>query len=101
MLKLHLSVTLADGTVFPAVKIGPGDFVRFERHFGIRIGQLTSIDEMSMEQMLFLAWTPLHRTGTTGLEFDDFCDQVEGLDFLSAEAATPTHPAPSEDVSFS
>lgn len=101
MLKLHLSVTLDDGTTFPAVKIGPGDFVRFERQFGVRIGQLTSIDDMSMEQMLYLAWSPLHRTKTTALEFDDFCDHVEALDFLSAEAATPTHPVPSEGVSFS
>jgi hypothetical protein len=101
MLKLTLDVTLEDGTTFPGVKVGPGDFVRFERHFQTKIGAIASVDDMSMEQILYLAWSPLHRTGASGLEFDDFCDQVENLDFKSGAHATPTPPAPSEDDSSS
>ena len=101
MFNLSLSVALEDGTTFPDVKLAPGDFVRFERQFGMRVGQMLTIDDMSMEQMLFLAWSPLHRRNQTGLDFDTFCDQVTEVDFESAGPASPTPPAPSEDDSSS
>ena len=101
MLNMGLAVSLEDGTTFPDVNLAPGDFVRFERHFGIKIGQILNLDDMSMEQMLYLAWSPLHRRAQTGLDFDSFCDQVSDLNFKSASQASPTPPAPSEDDSSS
>ncbi len=99
MFNLSLSVVLEDGTSFPDVKLAPGDFVRYERRFGVRVGQMLAIEDMSMEQMMFLVWSPLHRRNQTGLDFDDFCDVVAEVDFKSAGPASPTPPVPSEDDS--
>ena len=92
MQNVVLSVTLEDGTTYPEVKVKPGDVVRFERHFGIRLAG--GLDEPSLEQVLYLAWAPLSRTQSTALDFDTFCDQVENVDIVSAGAAVPSPPAP-------
>ncbi len=97
MIKLRASVTLEDGTSFPDVRVMPGDVVRFERHFGIRIADAG--DRPPLEQVLFLAWSPLHRKAMTSLTFDEFCDQVDEVDMSTGGAASPTDPAPSEDDS--
>lgn len=99
VIKLKVTVTLEDGTTFPQVKVMPGDVVRFERHFKVRIGSIG--EDTQLEHLLYLGWSPLHRRGLTGLEFDDFCDQVENVDLSTDGDASPTSPAPSEDDSSS
>lgn len=116
MIKLRATVALEDGTVFPEVRLMPGDIVRFERHFGVRVGSLagakvttTNADGEAetetipppFEHLLFLGWAPLHRKALTDLDFDAFCDVVENVDISTGGEASPTLPAPSEDDSSS
>lgn len=116
MNKLTVSVALEDGTTFSGVRVMPGDVVRFERHFGIRIGSLagtkvvttnadgeeeTEVVPPPFEHFLFLGWSPLNRKGLTALDFDAFCDVVETVDVSTNGEASPTSPVPSEDDSSS
>ncbi len=99
VIKKKATVTLEDGTVFAGVRIMPGDVVRFERHFGVRIESVSG-NEL-MEHALFLGWSPLNRKGMTPLTFDEFCDVVESVDISADGEASPTDPVPSEDDSSS
>jgi len=98
-------VVMTDGTTYVDVKMIPGDLVALERQFGIRAPQLQK-EQAGLEHYCFMAWRPLHRTGKTGLSFDEFCDQVEDIDIEEMTANTklsagPTPPVPSGDDSSS
>lgn len=96
-------VVMTDGTTYADVKMVPGDIVALERQYGIRAPELNE-NTAGLEHFLFLAWRPLHRTGRTGLSFDEFCDQVEDIDLdkmTANPALSPTPPVPSEDDSSS
>lgn len=92
MQKLVLSVTLEDDTHFDAIRVLPGDVVRLERHFKLRAGDLPQVE--TLEHNLFLAWAALTRKKLIEVEFDEFCDVVAEIDFVSSEAAVPSSPAP-------
>jgi hypothetical protein len=90
--RLIMKVTMEDGTSYPEVAVLPGDMVRFETQFGMSMG---AIDELSVTQMSFLAWSPLHRKGLTGLTFEEFCDALGDLPEVHDEgAAVPISPGP-------
>lgn len=88
---MRLNVRYLDGSTFDAT-LTPGDFVRFERHFGTSVAKVA--DQERLEHMYFLAHAAAKRTGNTALEFDEWIDTV-ALDSGGGDDAPLPPPPPS------
>jgi hypothetical protein len=84
------TVTLSGDRTFPWVG-GPGERIKAERHFGVKIANLA--DEISEEYIAFLAYTSLVKQKVEGLPstFDAFLDEIDDyeIDDDAPEPATP------------
>lgn len=77
-MRIKYKVTFADGTDAEAVA-GPPDIVAFERRYStsfLTLGDVTP----PIEHIYFLAWAPLHRTGTVTSDFETFLNNVEDVE---------------------
>lgn len=89
-MKLQVEVEYADGET-ETVLVGPTTQVAFEREHGCGIGTLATDQKIS--HMYWLAW----HAATRGTKpFDEWLDQVVGVEDATAGAATPFPEAASD-----
>lgn len=93
-------ITYTDGRVVESIA-KPKDFVAFERQYGTSLAGLG--DEKNpppLEYVFYLAWSPLHRTGSEPRAFDEFLDAIEDVESVEEKpAAVPFTPTPSVEPS--
>jgi len=83
---MKLTVNYIDGRTFQA-DLTPGDFVRFERHFGIAASAVA--ESGLLEHVYYLAWLAASRSKNTDLDFDSWLDTIA---LANTEAAGPLQP---------
>lgn len=70
-----INVVYNDGTTH-AVKLGPKDYVAFERQYQQPVTVLANEASVRVEYIYFLAWSALSRLGLESRIFDDFLNVV-------------------------
>jgi hypothetical protein len=84
---MQISVAV-DGTEH-AVSPTAGDLVRLERQYGISAASLSE-SSITIEHVLFIAWTALRRSGAIDIEdFDAFIDIADVPDSSSLDPRPP------------
>lgn len=83
-MRLPLHVDYEDGSGVDVVASAP-DLIAFERQFDMPMSAFG--DRVRVEWMLWIAWTSLHRRKLVLVEFDSWCDLVDGITFGDAAEA--------------
>jgi hypothetical protein len=69
-------VVFHDGSVQVVPESFPGDWIKWERHFGVPFAEMG--ENLSVERALYLAWLCFKRAGIRVAEdFDAFSDTVQ------------------------
>jgi hypothetical protein len=97
-MKIDLLVKFADGRPDTKVTTISKDVVSFERQYERPLSDVFSAGSSREEWFLYLAWSVLHRTKQEPRAFDEFLDDVAGLEFVGDESA-PFPPAPGDGAS--
>lgn len=82
---MSLGITIAVDDVEHTVETTAGDLVRLEREYQIKAAQM-SVETMSVEWVMFLAFVGLKRQGVITMTFDEFLDCA---DTVGADDETP------------
>jgi hypothetical protein len=81
-MKINLRVTFNDETV-EEVNATARDLVAFEDKFTKSIASLES--DFRITDLLWIAWHWLHRQKKTSKEFEDWCDDVDGIEAVDTD----------------
>lgn len=73
---MSLGITIAVDDVEHNVQTTAGDLVRLEREYGIKAADM-SVDTMSVEWVMFLAYVGLKRSKVITMTFDEFLDTAD------------------------
>lgn len=73
---MSLGITIAVDDVEHNVQTTAGDLVRLEREYGIKAADM-SVDSMSVEWVMFLAYVGLKRSKVITMTFDEFLDTAD------------------------
>ena len=73
---VSLGITIAVDDVEHNVQTTAGDLVRLEREYGIKAADM-SVDTMSVEWVMFLAFVGLRRSKVIEMSFDEFLDSAD------------------------
>jgi hypothetical protein len=76
-----------------SVRLKPGDLIRYERKFDKPMSALGGEDGVRFEELAFLAFTALARTGEFEGEFDEMLDRLDDIELDATAGADPTGPA--------
>jgi hypothetical protein len=91
----RIKVVYTDGKS-KEVRIGPKAEVMFERHF--KVSMTKAGNDISAENMYYLAWASLHCAGVEPLDFDSFLDVLEDVEKVDgADAVDPSQSAQSPE----
>jgi hypothetical protein len=91
-------ITHQDGTVVEAIgrKV---DAVKFERQFKMPISNLFGDGGIYTEHLWFFGWCAEARDNPEILSFDDWMEEIEGVDIVTEEEEpTPTDPSSSPSL---
>jgi hypothetical protein len=91
-MKISMSVTYNDTTTVDAVAVTT-DLVAFEDHFDRSVARLET--ELRLTDVCWLAWTSLHRAGSTTLDFPAWLDTVDRAVLVDSEEPVPLDPTAS------
>lgn len=86
--KARMSVVMVGGDRYDDVRLMPGDVVKMERHYEVKVAE----GPTSFECTLYMVWMAAKRKGYAG-EFEVFLETLEDLGITSG-TSTPTPPAP-------
>jgi hypothetical protein len=81
-MKIELKVTATDGEVTDLTAIVP-DFVAWERHSKRKISDLSA--GIGMEDLAFLAYSVLKRTGVQVKPFDGWINNIQLIELAEAD----------------
>ena len=73
---MSLGISIAVDDVEHNVQTTAGDLVRLEREYGIKAADM-SVDTMSVEWVMFLAYVGLKRSKVITMTFDEFLDTAD------------------------
>lgn len=73
---MSLGITIAVDDVEHVVQTTAGDLVRLEREYDIKAADM-SVDTMSVEWVMFLAYVGLKRQKVITMTFDEFLDSAD------------------------
>jgi hypothetical protein len=93
-----LTVVMVDGSRVAVPRPKPSEMIRWERYARTRGIRVDATDATSFEQLLYLAYSAIHRGNDSAPAFDTWMDQVDEIETAAeeAEAVPPTSPkAPS------
>ena len=81
-MRLTLTVVYADESTADAV-VSAVDFVRFEEKYDRSVARFEK--EMRFTDLCWLAWHSLHRKKATSVDFDQWLDTIESVEFTDNE----------------
>jgi hypothetical protein len=91
-------ITLNDGTTLEA-EGRKADAVKFERQFKIPVSSLFSDGGIYTEHLWFFGWCAEKRINSDLPDFDEWMENVDGVDILQEEEEeTPTDPSSSPSL---
>lgn len=93
-MRMTFTVKYEDGREVVAVA-KPKDIVAFERQYGQSMASFgDDTKPVPIEWLYYLAWSPLHRSGSEPRAFDEFLDAVDSIEPVGEEEPiTPFPPA--------
>lgn len=105
-MKMKFRITYTDGRVVETAT-RPKGIVAFERQYNVSFADLENIGAEGaknppLEWLWYLAWTGVHFAGQDTRPFDDFLNDIDGIEGINDEPEPlPLDPAPSGEASRS
>lgn len=81
MSAINLQIDFVDGSTAEVSAVAI-DQIKFESHFDMSLAKLAT--EAKLTHIFWLAWQVQHRTGKTGLEFEDWAASVDAVGFIDS-----------------
>ena len=80
MQKLHITVKVSETETYQINTVA-SDLLKWETYFDLSIDKL-----QKLTHLYYLAWLSATRMNKTSLEFEPWCDSIEGVEVLDPKA---------------